>query len=250
VVDFERLARADEEARALQRLRELKSLGPRAAAAVSALSRIGRDINIRASVQQESLRILGEIGGAGARATLLDAVVGKPHENRAAGDGFAKLRGEDAAAVASSLAEKLERLCPTAQPSSPVEMDRCSIGLEALGKIGADARDALPSLIRLLRIRPWAANLRHILIRSLGEFGPLAKDAVPALAADLEGEPDDSVAAVRTLGSIGPPASGALPQLRRLRERLAGIPSRTAPANLGYRIEAIDRAMAGIQGRS
>jgi len=72
--------------------------------------------------------------------------------------------------------------------------------------------DALPDLVRSLKLRDPAARARAA--TALGRMGPAAKEAVPGLAAALK-DRDLSVraAAAYALGRIGPEAKPALPAL-------------------------------------
>jgi|CXWL01.1.fsa_nt_gi hypothetical protein len=249
VQDFARLVKADKEGAALARLREFKAMGREGAAAVPVLAKVGRDISVRASVQQESLRVLGVIGGAQARETLLLAISAKnSHEPPAATDGFSLLRGEDAAAVAPRLAALLEKDCPTAESSQGYHTAFCYSGLKAISDIGADAKGALPSLVRLVGVRKWASNLRHLAAQAVGSFGPAAKDAVPGLRDCLHAGPDESVAAVLALGKIGPAAIDAVPDLLRLQEAVARLPNASHPGLIARR-EMISVTISKIQGR-
>jgi HEAT repeat protein len=79
----------------------------------------------------------------------------------------------------------------------------------ALGKIGPDARKAVPKLIELLK------NPDHILRRgaatALAGIGPSAKDAVPSLKAVLD-DKDENVRwrAIQALGQIGEDAKSSI----------------------------------------
>jgi len=73
---------------------------------------------------------------------------------------------------------------------------------EALGEIGPDAKEAIPTLIDLLQDRE--AYVRKSAANALGEIGPHAKEAVPALIIAL-GDEDSwvRVYAAEALGKIG-----------------------------------------------
>ena len=249
VEDFARLVTDDREYEALARLREFKAMGRDGVAAVPILAKVGRDITVRATVQSESLRILGDIGGPQARETLLLALsTGKPHELRGAADGFSRLAGEDAAAVAAQLAETLEKRCPLARESHPYELDSCSAGLDTLALMGPEANGAVPSLVRLVGERRWSSNLRHRAIQATGSFGERARGAVPALRECLHAGPDESVAAVLALGKLGPAAIDAVPDLLRLQEAVARLPNASHPGLIARR-EMISVTISKIQGR-
>lgn len=79
----------------------------------------------------------------------------------------------------------------------------------ALGKIGADAVEAVPALIKALENEDgW---VRLAVVRALGNIGPVAKDAVPPLLNVVrEGEAGMMCEASESLGKIGAPAVPAL----------------------------------------
>ena len=61
--------------------------------------------------------------------------------------------------------------------ASDFEVRRAAI--KALGKIGPDARAAIPALIR--NMKDENAFIREYSAESLGQIGPVAKEAVPQL---------------------------------------------------------------------
>ena len=108
---------------------------------------------------------------------------------------------------------------------------------ETLGKIGAEAKDAIPRLVELL-MDPEEA-VREAAARALGQIGWAAKDAVPKLIALLK-DTHDYVrqVAAGALGEIGTQAEDAVPHLIELlkdpgegvREAAAGALGRIGPA--------------------
>ena len=80
----------------------------------------------------------------------------------------------------------------------------------ALGKMGGEAKSAVPELVKLLRhdiIRPFAAS-------ALGQIGPNAKEAVPQLLEILRDDTGYSrIAAACALWEIGRQAKVVLPAL-------------------------------------
>jgi HEAT repeat protein len=84
--------------------------------------------------------------------------------------------------------------------------------LDALGKIGPDAAEAVPTLVAALN--DPEDNVRQSAAEALGMIGPNAAPAVPALVAALN-DPEDNVrqSAASALGKIGPNAAPAVATL-------------------------------------
>ncbi len=83
-----------------------------------------------------------------------------------------------------------------------------------LGKIGPEAEEAISNLIELLQDKN--KGVRWYAAIGLGEIGPKAKRAIPALIRILEGEDRDvRWIAAEALGRIGPEAKQAIPALTR-----------------------------------
>jgi len=59
---------------------------------------------------------------------------------------------------------------------------------EAIGKMGADAAQAVPDLVNAIDAEDY--NVGYSAIEALGQLGPVAKDAVPALITKLESGDD------------------------------------------------------------
>lgn len=105
-------------------------------------------------------------------------------------------------------AAQLERMLRDPSPAVQAQ------GAYGLGRLGSEARSAVPSLIEALK---KDSLVRQQAARAPGQIGPDAREAVPALSAALE----DSAWAVRrqaalALGRIGPDARPALPKLQKL----------------------------------
>jgi HEAT repeat protein len=85
----------------------------------------------------------------------------------------------------------------------------------AIGKVGAEAAGAVPSLVAALQ--DPAATIREHAAEALGDIGPPAAEAVPGLASVLD-DPAPRVRrkAVRALGQIGQPARAVLTQVQTL----------------------------------
>jgi HEAT repeat protein len=82
-----------------------------------------------------------------------------------------------------------------------------------VGQFGSQAAEAVPVLIPLVKEGP--INLRRKAVVALGKIGPEARGAVPALREILAKESEKLLVcfAIRTLGSIGKDAKEALPDL-------------------------------------
>jgi HEAT repeat protein len=110
--------------------------------------------------------------------------------------------------------------------------------VEALGKIGADAKAAVLALIMVLKDKYELIEVREQAAAALGKIGPAAKAAVPALIMVLKDkyeliEVREQAAAA--LGKIGPAAKAAVPALIKvLKENYESIEVREqAEAVLG-----------------
>ena len=84
--------------------------------------------------------------------------------------------------------------------------------IAAIGEMGADAKTAVPALVKVLQDSPQEIRLRAI--DSLADLGATAKAAVPDLRNALK-DSDEKVreAAAKALGSIGVHAKAAVPDL-------------------------------------
>lgn len=116
----------------------------------------------------------------------------------------------------SELSEKVAAL--SAALSDLYERDHAAMDLE---KLGPDAADAVPDLIRVLQEVDPDEYCLNPFVRAIGAVGPMAKPAAPALMAALEhahGNWDWSVCldAAEALGKIG--ATEAVPLIRKLLE--------------------------------
>ena len=98
-----------------------------------------------------------------------------------------------------------------------------------IGKIGAGAASAVPSLVAVLR--DPAATVREHAAEALGDIGPPAAEAVQPLASVLDdAAPRVRRDAVRSLGQIGEPARAVLPAIQKLLDDKEDI-VRTAARN-------------------
>ncbi|MGH7174656.1 MAG: HEAT repeat domain-containing protein [Gemmataceae bacterium] len=90
----------------------------------------------------------------------------------------------------------------------------------ALGKLGSDAKEAVPDLIKMLAEAPGKAGpIRFHAATALGQIGAEAKEAVPALVKllnDKKAGPGRRTVVV-ALGRIGPAAKDAVDALKKAR---------------------------------
>jgi HEAT repeat protein len=94
----------------------------------------------------------------------------------------------------------------------------------ALGKMGAEAKDAVPDLIKMLDEDPSKAGpIRFHAATALGQIGSEAKRAVPALVKllnDKNAGPGRRTVVI-ALGQMGPAAKSAVPALKEARGEAA-----------------------------
>ena len=109
----------------------------------------------------------------------------------------------------------------------------------AVGKMGAEAKDAVPDLIKMLEEEPGKEGpIRFHAATALGLIGPDAKRAVPALVKLLNDEtagPGRRTVVV-ALGQIGPDAKGAVDALKKARDE-------------AVLRDAADKALTKIEGQ-
>jgi len=90
-------------------------------------------------------------------------------------------------------------------PTADVRRDAA----QALGKLGTEAKAAVPALIASLKDENMF--VRRYSAQSLGKIGPAAKSAVPALTKSLEDmRKEVAEAATEALGKLGPDSVPAL----------------------------------------
>jgi HEAT repeat protein len=101
---------------------------------------------------------------------------------------------------------------PAVAPLAEVMKDdsvilRCAAA-ETLGKMGVEAKTAVPALVGIVKDPKVNSHVRFWTIRALGAMGAEAEPAVPALLASLrDRESWIAIAAAQALGKIGPAAS-------------------------------------------
>lgn len=129
--------------------------------------------------------------------------------------------------------------------------------MRALGRLGADAQDAIPLLTAALNdddvyARAAAAEALAGIIGTLGEKRPDLKATTDALVATLkENDPQLTPAVIEALGKVGPAASAAVPSLvEALKGKPAEVRKRAADAlgqvGIGNK-EAVAALAAGIK---
>lgn len=90
----------------------------------------------------------------------------------------------------------------------------------ALGEIGLNAKETLPTLITALR-KDTDSNVRRWSAYGIGELGPTANEAVPALISALKD--DDMVVRLETMNSLGKMGSAASDATNQLEPFLKDI---------------------------
>ncbi len=190
--------------------RELAALGPRAVPALIEAIKSNTE-----GVVGRAAKALGKIGPPAKDA--VPALIARLDDNKG--------RSRDDAVVI----EALVRIAPRRSESVPV---LCGILSEpasnpsrihavvALGKIGAEAKDAVPDLIKMLEEEPGKAGpIRFHAATALGLIGAEAKRAVPALVKLLgdENAGPGRRTVVVALGQIGSAAKGAVDALKKAR---------------------------------
>ncbi len=112
----------------------------------------------------------------------------------------------------------------------------------ALGKLGAEAKSAVPKLFQMLS----SDEDRDFASSSLKEINTAPVEAIPLLIEKLESEERrTSFYAVSLLGKIGPPAAEALPKLEAMLAKPRGDAGRSE-----FRRKFLVEAIAAIKGES
>jgi HEAT repeat protein len=90
-------------------------------------------------------------------------------------------------------------------------------GLVAFREFGPKAKNAVPSLLALLKSDKEDMEMKREVLETIGTIGPGAADAVPDLVA-LAKSNDSGLRsrAIVTLGRLGPAAKSALPLLKSI----------------------------------
>jgi HEAT repeat protein len=112
----------------------------------------------------------------------------------------------------------------------------------ALGKLGPDAKNAVPKLFQLLA----SDEDRDFASSALKEINTAPIEAIPLLMAKLDSEERRTAFyAVSLLGKIGPPAAEALPKLEEMLAKPGGSAGRS-----DFRKKFLIEAIAAIKGEA
>lgn len=126
------------------------------------------------------------------------------------------------------------KLIEIAEGKPPITPNDQRAAMFTLGRLGASAAQAVPTLRNLLKSSDESTRMRAI--TALRTMGPTARDAVPDLIGMLE-NPDSTTRSMvtRAIGGIGPDAAAAVPRLLRNAAR------RTGPRGFGERRDGARR---------
>jgi len=121
----------------------------------------------------------------------------------------------------------------------------------ALGKMGPDAKNAVPKLFSMLR----KDTDKGYADSSLKEINTAPLEAIPMLIEKIEsGDRQEAFYAVSLLGKIGPPAADSLPKLEakldKLNEEMAKKKSSDDKGRTEFRRKFLAEAISAIKGES
>ncbi len=120
--------------------------------------------------------------------------------------------------ILSNVADALVQIGkPAVQPlrNSLKSPEQRRAAVHVLGRIGPEAKDAIPDLLEALRGEEDKVARREIFM-SLSNIGPAPPSLIPELMKDLQAEDIQLKAgATYALGTIGPAAKEALPEIRK-----------------------------------
>lgn len=179
---------------------ELGKIGPAAKKAVSALIKVLNDED--ECVRDAAAEALGKIGAAAKEA--IPALIEALKEKSESPGAMIALKGIGEVAI-PALIEALKHKNQTVRRNAA----------QTLGRIGPEAKEAIPALVIALRDKSNNEDVRRDAACSLGNIGPETTDVVPALISAL----NDQSSSVRcdaawALGKIGPAAKEAIPALK------------------------------------
>jgi HEAT repeat protein len=186
---------------------QLTQLGPAAKDAAPAMIHALGDTN--SSIRTWAIRVLQSIGSASPE--VVPALVNHLYDTNV---GFEAAE----ALVIISLSDTNVLPAVMAKLETDTESPLAETGARVLEGIGAEARPAVPLLIRLLE----NSKARNVAINTLAAIGPDAAPAVPSLLNLYERLLNDGTAygirkmIVIALGRIGPGAKEAVPMLSKL----------------------------------
>lgn len=188
--------------------RELASLGPRAVPAlIEALKSDTEGVVGRAA------RALKQIGPPAKDA--VPALIARIDDNKGRSREDAEVI-EALMRIAPHRSEAVPALCAVLR--EPASNPNRTHAVVALGKMGVEAKDAVPDLIKMLEEEPGKAGpIRFHAATALGQIGTEAKRAVPALIKLLEDEnagPGRRTVVV-ALGQMGSAAKSAVDALKK-----------------------------------
>src|SRR5262245_42330924 len=194
----------------------LRKIGPDAKAAIPALTKLltHPDRDLRTSATWA----LGAVG-AGQPDVVAPALAAAWKDEIDRGARFPRWQPSDPADVHEAMAASFLRLGRAAVPtlSELVKLPKPDVrwyALDALGRIGPDARPAFPAL--LTPLHDDDIGVRAQATRVLPMIGAEPGAAIPLLLESLKDESDRvRIAAVEALASYGPKAATALPALMR-----------------------------------
>ena len=207
---------------------EAQSAIPALAAAMREVASNGADIDPTGSGQA-----LGKIGAAAI--PVLQEALRDPDDR-----------------VRSCAAWAFNTMGPAAREAVPLLVEKLAEGKyvregasSALASIGPAA---VPALLKALEHEK--PTVREGVAEALGAMGAKAREAVPSMAAVLEREasPDVRFALSRSFGKIGPAASAAIPVLAEtLRDENAEVRVQAAHALVDIGVESVPAAIAALE---
>jgi HEAT repeat protein len=180
---------------------------------IPGLIRVAEDRNDDLAIRSRAIAALGDIGVVAREAmpALLKLVRGdesKILQIRAWG-AIAKIQPDNQAEVAAALVEALE------DNSEQVRAEAAGV----LGNISPDAKEAVPTLLKVLTNKTEDPGVRGSILFALRRMGLVSADVLPALIQVAE-DKDDSwavrIRAIVVLGYMGAVAREAMPALLKL----------------------------------
>ena len=181
-------------------------------------------VNACGKDEVQSARALEKIRTLGPRAPRSRPRTPRPLEEGTGRRSSAQPR--DGANVGRPLDRKPARPCPFLLASLDAKGNTREEVVRSLGKIGPDAKAALPTLVKLLKDKP-DARLQPVLAEALGQIGPAADEAAPLLVELLRQK--DQAVHDRVLVALPLIGNRSEPVLAGLKEFLEAEKSRKSP---------------------